>query len=166
MPKTLGPFHMANAREYEVQRTNNFEVQIVDVGGDTLTFAVESTNIPNISNPAIEIPHGNAKIKVAGPVEYEDLTIEVKDFIIADTEKIINDWQRQVYDPVTDAIGFAADYKKTGYLYEFAPDGSNVRTWVLKGVWPNDVDYGQLSQDGGDKKMISMTLSVDKAYRE
>ena len=27
MPKTLGPYHMANNADYEAQRTNNFEVQ-------------------------------------------------------------------------------------------------------------------------------------------
>lgn len=163
MPKTLGPYHMAQNQQYEPQRTNHFEVQITDVGGDALTLAVSSTNLPTISVPATEVPHGNATIKVAGQVEFDDVSIEVKDFIGADVEGIIDSWQREVYDPVTDQIGLAVNYKRTGYLYQYAPDGSNIRTWTLDGVWPNSVEYGDMGYDGSDVKQISMTLSVDKA---
>lgn len=166
MPKTLGPYHMANNPDYEVQRTNNFEVQLVNVGGDDLTFAVRTANIPSISTPAVDLAYGNATVKVAGKVEFDDVTIEVRDFIGADVEKILNDWQKQVYDPETDRIGLAVNYKRLGYLYEYAPDGSSVRQWNLQGVWPNSIQYGDFDYDGGDAKSISMTLSVDKAYRE
>lgn len=167
MPKTLGPYHMSDREEYEVQRTNNFEVRITGVGqDDSLTFAVDSANLPSISTPAIELSYGNAKVKVAGQAEYDDVTIEVKDFIGADVEQIVRGWQRKVHNPDNDHIGMAVNYKKEATLDEYAPDGSHVRSWTLSGVWPNSVEYGDFSYDGGDKKTISMTLSVDKAFRE
>lgn len=166
MPKTLGPYHMANNESFEVQRNNNFEVQIVDVGGDDLTFAVESSSLPSISNNVVELQYGNATVKVAGKVEFDDVSVEVKDFIGADIEQVVKDWQKQVYNPEDDSIGLAINYKREAYLYEFAPDGSNERQWTLKGVWPSSIEFGDMSYDDDGAKMISMTLSVDKAIRE
>lgn len=165
MPRTLGPYHMADNENYEVQRTNNFEISIGEFSGDDFTFAVESANLPSISTPNIELAYGNAKVKVAGQAEFDDITVEVKDFIGADIEKQINEWQNKVYDPEDDSIGLAANYKKQGTLIEYGPSGENQREWTLQGIWPNSVEYGDFSYDGGDKKMISITLSVDKAYR-
>jgi sugar lactone lactonase YvrE len=71
-----------------------------------------------------------------------------------------------VYDAATDTIGWAADYKKTGIVYEFSPDGSVVRTWRLEGCWPSSVAFGEFSNDGADKKTITITVTYDKAFRE
>jgi len=164
MPITLGPMHLSNNRTYEIQRTNHFEVQISGLPID-VTLTVESFPLPNISTPAIELAHGNSKVKVAGQAEFEDGELVVKDAIGADIEKIIHNWHKQVYDPTTDRLGWAADYKKNATVYQYGPDGTYIRSWKLIGVWPSAVNYGEMSYDGSDKKTISITLSYDKAYR-
>lgn len=163
MPKTMNALHMSNTRAYEVQRTNNFEVQIVDVGGDDLTFAVTSSGLPNESNDAIELAYGNTKVKVAGAYTVDDITIEVRDFIGADIESIVRNWRRQVFNENTGGVGFADQYKKRGYIYLYSPEGSITRTWELEGIWPQSVTWGDLAYDGSDQRRISMNLAVDWA---
>lgn len=162
----LGADFLASNRDYEVQRTNNFQVQFNIDGAETLMFAVESFPLPTIANEPLELPHGNTRVKVAGQASFEGGDLVVKDFIVADTEKVIEQWRRKVYDPETDQIGWAADYKVTGYVYEFSPDGSVSRTWKLLGCWPSSVSYGELSNDGSDKKQITITITYDKAIRQ
>jgi hypothetical protein len=162
----LGADALSATRNYEVQRNNNFQVSFAGIeGAETLTLAVDSFALPTIANEPIELSHGNSKVKVAGGATFEGGDLVVKDFIIADTEKIVENWRKQVYNAETDAIGWAADYKKQGLVSEFSPDGTVERSWTLKGCWPSSVAYGEFSNDGADKKTITVTIAFDKAVR-
>ena len=158
----LGPLFMSQDYAFEVQRTNNFEV-ILQGFPKEFTLAVESAPSPVISNDPIELAYGNSKVKVAGQASFDDFDIQIKDFIDADLEMFLYQWRGQVYDPWTDRIGWAKDYKRNGFLHQYAPDGTCQRSWKLWGVWPTNYNGGDFQYDGGDKKLISMTLSVDKA---
>ena len=163
----FSPWHLAEDRNKEVQRDNHFEVQITDiVGGELLTLAVQSTNLPTITVPQVELPHGNGVVKVAGQPEFDDVTIEVKDFIGDDIEGKLYQWHNEVYNPYSDEIGMAVDYKKEGYLYQYAPNGDNRRTWNLRGLWPTSFESGDMNYEGSDQKLVTLTLSVDRARRE
>lgn len=162
-----GPMHMSTTRNYEVQRTNWFYVSI-ELGIDgfdsnDITLAVESVSLPAISNDPIELAYGNSKVKVAGQATFDDISLTVKDFIEADIEMALMKWRKQVYDPETDKMGWASQYKKDGTITQYGPDGSCLRKWKLQGIWPTTLDLGEMNYDGGDKKTITMTLSVDKA---
>jgi len=169
MPQIRQPFdamHMSNTTAYEVQRTNHFEVQLIDVGGTDLTLAVTSSSLPTITVDQIELSYGNSNVKVAGQVSYDDIDVEVKDFIEPDIQDIIEEWRKEVYDQETGDLGWAADYKREGILYIYSPSGDVKRTWKLKGVWPTSVNFGDLDYDGGDALQVSVTLSVDMAQLE
>lgn len=163
MPVSMGAMHMSNVKTYEIQRTNNFEL-VLEGFGDEFTLCVESCPLPTTSNDPIELAYGNAKVKVAGQAAFDDIELQVKDAIGADIEKKLSDWRKQVYDPETDKIGWAADYKRNGRIHQYAPDGTYQRSWRIIGVWPTNFNPGEMNYDGSDKKLISMTLSVDKAY--
>ena len=163
----MNAMHMSSNRNYEVQRSHNFELILSGVAGsDILALALESFPGAKQSTPAIELAYQNSKVKVAGQAQLEDFEMVVKDFIGADTERIVNDWHRAVYNPETGQTGFTADYKKNGTLYEYSPDGSVSRSWKIVGCWPNNVDYGSFDYNNSDKKTIELPLSVDQAYRE
>lgn len=164
--ETLGASHLASAG-FEVQRTNNFEIQ-VDMGSDAkqriLILAVVSGFLPNESNEVIALNYGNTQVTVAGAARPNNSgTLVVRDFIQEDIEQVIDQWRAKVYDKETDKIGFAADYKKSAVVTQYAPDGSLVRVWNMEGVWPSAVDYGQISYDNPGVKSISITLQYDKA---
>lgn len=158
----LGPMHMSANRTYEIQRTFHFEVVFEKISSD-VTLCVDSTGAMNTSIEPIELAYGNSKVKVAGQVTYEDFELVVKDAIVADIEAQLYAWFKEVYNVETDKMGWAYKYKRTGRLYQYAPDGSIARVWKLMGCWPTTFNTSEFSYDGSDKKTITMTISVDKA---
>lgn len=160
---SMGPMHMSNNRTYEIQRTNHFEVKFDGLTKD-FTLLVDSTTLSNITVEPVELAYGNSKVKVAGQASFEDQEIVIKDAVIADMEMKLYDWFRQVYDAESDKLGWASDYKRTGRLYQYAPDGSYVREWKLVGAWPTNFTTSEFTYDGADKKTVTLTISVDKAY--
>lgn len=164
---TLGSTHLEITRNHEVQRQNNFELVINDLANSReLTLACENAQIPSMDNDIVELDYGNNKASVAGKASTQDMSVSFKDFIGADVEKIIVDWRAKVYNPVDDAIGFAADYKKSARLIKWAPDGSVERVWIVKGMWPSAVTWGTLDHTSGEKVIIEVTFKVDRCYRE
>lgn len=162
--EVLGSSHLAS-QNFEVQRTNNFEIQVDNVSDQrTLTLAVVSGFLPNESNEVITLNYGNTKTTVAGVSNFNNSgTLVVRDFIQKDVEKLIDDWRSTVTNKTNDSIGFAYDYKKNATVTQCAPDGSYERVWKLYGVWPSAVDYGAVSYDSPGVKQISITLQYDKA---
>lgn len=159
----LGPMHMSATRNYEIQRTNHFEVVFDKISSD-VTLCVDSAGaVGSTTIEPVELAYGNSKVKVAGQVSYEDFELVVKDAIVADTEAKLYDWFREVYDVEKDKMGWAYKYKRTGRLYQYAPDGSLSRVWKLMGCWPTNFQTSEFTYDGSDKKTITMTISVDKA---
>lgn len=151
--------HLSSSKDYEVQRTNNFMVVINIDDANHLNLAVESFPLPTIGNEIIELYYGNTNVKVAGKRTKENGDVVIKDFIGADTEALIEKWRREIYNPITNENGWTVDYRKDGMLYEFSPDGSIARKWKLSGCNPRSVSYGELSNDGSDKKQITIGMS-------
>ncbi len=162
--ESLGASHLAS-QGFEVQRTNNFEIQIDNVSKvRPLILAVVSGFLPNESNEVISLNYGNTTITVAGKANANGSgSLVVRDLVQEDIEQVIDEWRKTVYDKETDAIGFAADYKKPAYVTQYAPDGTLLRVWNLEGVWPSAVDYGQVSYESPGVKTINITLQYDKA---
>ena len=111
----------------------------------------------------ITLNYNNTNVKVAGVANTEGGTVVVRDYLQKDVEKLIDDWRATVWNKTTDAIGFAARYKKQARIIQYAPDGTYERTWKIEGIWPSQVSYGDLSNNDGGVKEISITLQYDKA---
>lgn len=160
----LGASHL-NDPGWEIQRRNNFEISISGVGeaNNLLTLSIVSGSLPNESNNPIEIAYGNSVVKVAGTYTIQSGNLVIRDFLDKDMEKVVEDWRALVYNKDTRAVGFAADYKKTARITQFAPDGTRIRSWIVKGVWPSSVQYGEVSQSDNSLKEISVTLEYDEA---
>lgn len=164
MAEVLGASHLASAG-WEIQRRNNFEVYIEGVGESErlLTLSVAAASLPSEHNGVLEVQYGNTTIKVAGTYSIDAGSMTVRDIIQKDVENLIDEWRSTVYNKETDGVGFAADYKKQARIIQFAPDGSHERVWKVEGVWPSDVNYGQVAQDDNSLKTIELTLQYDKA---
>lgn len=156
---------LSNTREFEIQRANNFQVILEGFPWNVFPLAVENFSLPDLSNDIIELAYGNQKVKVAGVPTLGELSVTVKDFIEIDVENILLEWRQKVYNSKTGDIGWAADYKKNGSFYEYSPDWTVRRSWVLIGVWPSSITLGEFSYEDGSKRQITMQLQVDQAYR-
>ena len=164
MARTIGASHLASAG-WEIQRKNNFSLSIPGIGEneEVLTLAVVSAVLPTESNEVITLNYGNTNVKVAGTSNTEGGTMVVRDYLQKDVEQIIDNWRSQVWNKDTDAIGFAANYKKQARIVQYAPDGTYARTWKISGLWPSQVSYGDVSNNDGGAKEIQITLQYDKA---
>ena len=177
--KKLGAFHMIGDDDYEPQRSNNFEIHIygldnlvtIDQGikidsataQDCLTLSAVSVGQINTDVGILEVPYGNTKAKFAGLPSVSNSDIVYNDYIGKATERIIAAWHGLVFNPKTEKIGRASDYKKPAILIETAPDGTASRVWQLKGCWPTNVQYGAYDYNNGATRQITMTLAYDIA---
>jgi hypothetical protein len=152
---------------YQPQLTNHFKVTINDLAdSDQITLALKNFSLPEIDVGEVTIYHGNGKVHYAGMPELSGMnSMSVNDLITKDIEKIIVEWHKLIYDPETDIMGWAGDYKKEGEVSEFGPDGTNDRTWTVYGIWPKTVNFGSFDYSSADVKMIDLTLIYDRAWR-
>lgn len=157
--------HLGSTKRYQVQETMWYEVHIGGTSTD-LTFLTIGCTLPESSNPVVDVPFGNSTAKVAGKREYGSGQIQIYDAIVADVEKQLVEWQNQVYDQRTGAMGWVDEYKRDMSIVQYGPDGTYERTWTLEGVWPSTISYGEMSGQGADKKIIRITFEYDAAYRE
>jgi len=178
MPLKLGAYHMIGQDDWEPQRTNNFEIQFPNLGqlfsidqglalpgnaSDLLTLSVKSVTYPGTEIGKLTVSYGNNSINFAGKPSYDDVTIVVNDFIGIQTERILMGWSRLVYDPKTEIVGWASQYKRDGYLLEFSPDGKVVRRTQLRGCFPGNVSPGDFDNDDNSIRQISATFYCDVA---
>lgn len=177
--RTLGAYHMIGQDDFEPQRNNNFELRIYGLKGlktvdgeydidssvaeESLTLSTVSVGQINTNVGVLEIPYGNTKVKYAGLPEISTSDIVFNDYIGKSTERVIAAWHALVFNPKTEKIGRASDYKKPALLIETAPDGTRARVWELKGCWPSNVQYGGYDYNGGATRQITMTLTYDIA---
>ena len=60
-------------------------------------------------------------------------------------------------------MGRASVYKQQAYLLEFAPDGTQLKTWKLEGCWPGTMNFGSYSNDDNSVREITVTFYADVA---
>lgn len=178
MPLKLGAYHMIGQDDWEPQRTNNFEVQFPGLGqlfsidqnlalpgnaSDLLTLSVKSVDYPSTEISNLQVSYGNNSINFAGKPSYGNVQIVVNDFIGLQTERIIMAWSKLVYNPKNETVGWASQYKRDGYLFEYSPDGTVARKTQLRGCWPGTVSPGGFDNDNNSIREISVTFYVDVA---
>ena len=163
-PLTLGASHF-NSNQYEAQRVNNYEVIFPgDMFPEEFTLLAESFRMPEINMGSISLAYGNNDVKVAGKAETTDASLVIKDAILINAEKMIFKWFNSVYDATTDRVGWVEDYKKTLFVNQFGPDGTFTRQWKCIGCWPKQVSSTEYNAAQSDKRMITISVSIDKAF--
>lgn len=178
MPLKLGAYHMIGQDDWEPQRTNNFELIIPNLGqlysidsglampgnaSDLLTLSVKSVSSPGTNIDALKVSYGNNSINFAGKPSYDDVEVVVNDFIGIQTERILMAWSKLVYNPKTEEIGFASNYKRDAYLMEYAPNGQFVRKIQCRGTFPGTIKPGNFDNDDNSIRQITATFYVDVA---
>lgn len=169
LPKLFAGF-MSTDPAYEVQRTNNFRIDInltafgAEIG--QIGLACDTSGLPNSSTDPLEVHYGNSLVKVAGKTTFDDITVAVKDFIEKDIEEILVKWRYAVYNPDTGRVGWAKNYKREARITLYSPNGTRERTWIAEGVWPTSLDLGDFDYSSADLRKINMTLAVDNARIE
>lgn len=149
----------------EPQRTNNGFIKFdnLPAAAAPIELAVVAFPLPAQGNGTIMVPHLNEDRKYAGKPTFENITLQIIDFVQNDVAGAVFAWRRQVYNPLNGKIGFAVNYKKTATLYTVGPNGLWQRSWKLIGVWPSAFDPGAIDMNADGDVRISLVLEVDKA---
>lgn len=173
-----GASHFAQRSEFEVQRTNHFEVVLnlsnildgdpnAEGASEHIRLSTKSIGTPKVSAEPISLKHGNDTVKVAAAPTYEDLQLTVHDTLGKDQVALMQAWFNKVFDRKTKLMGRVGAYKTNGILYMYAPDGSVVRKWELEGVWPKGFGMGaEFSYDSSETMTITVDLSVDRYFED
>jgi hypothetical protein len=146
----------------DVRRSNNFVVGIEDVTEDTnLELVIQQAFLPQVSLSVLELRHGNDAKKLAGVATWTGGTISIIDTLSKTELDALLAWFKLTYDPATGKIGYSGDYKKNGYIAEYAADGSYERKWPVEGMWISSPDFGKLDSSTNDLKQISFVIEID-----
>ena len=174
-----GTYHMVGKDAWEPQRVNNFEVviegldKLVYAGPDKephklgsvaerIMLSVDSFSAPTIEIAQITTQYANNSIKWAGKPEFPNSTLVINDYIGMRVEQLLAAWFKCAYNFETECVGLARNYKKTAYLIEYAPDGSEARTWRLDGCWLASFQLGDWNQAGNEQRKLNATLVYDR----
>ena len=170
---------MVGKDAWEPQRVNNFEVviegldKLVYAGPDKephklgsvaerIMLSVDSFSAPTIEIAQITTQYANNSIKWAGKPEFPNSTLVINDYIGMRVEQLLAAWFKCAYNFETECVGLARNYKKTAYLIEYAPDGSEARTWRLDGCWLASFQLGDWNQAGNEQRKLNATLVYDR----
>lgn len=151
----------------DVRRTNNFIVTIEGVTtadneeDNNLELIIKQAFIPSVSLNVLELRHGNDAKKFAGVATWTGGQLTVIDVLSPKELQAVLAWFKQTYDWKTGNIGVANDYKKTGYITEYASNGKFVRTWEIEGMWISELNMGELDASSGEMKQVTMTIQID-----
>jgi len=133
------------------------------VSGEKLQFMCKSSLIPSSQVNKVEVDYMGRKIKLAGTrPEFEDWTVTIindEDFAIRnDLEKWMNLMNGHIDNQ---QLVSPNDYKADGTVTQLSKDGSKLREYKFKGIFPTDIAQIDLSWDSEDIEEFEVTFSVD-----
>lgn len=171
MPILLNADHIAGSNgKFEPQRAYNFTLRVLPPGAtiDTerlLAMSVVSYPFPERQTERIAIDFVNEVRWVAGKTQFSEESLVVRDWVDQDIAKVIEAWANKVYDPSTGAQGWAKHYKVDADLILFAPDGTEERTWLLKGIWPRQPRFGEGDMTQSRDNRITVVFCIDRVLK-
>ena len=154
---------------FEPQRTNNFTIQFIPPAAagvanaqDIIALTLKSFPMPKETSEEIDVWFGNEKRSVTGRTTWDNETLVANDYVDTTIADVMVAWRKQCYDPATGKVGWARNYKISGDVLMFGPDGTTIRTWELRGLWPKEVQYGKGTMERAEHNTIEVVFKVDK----
>jgi hypothetical protein len=146
----------------DVRRNNNFIVTINGVSDDNdLELVIQKAFLPSVSLNVLDLRHGNDSKKFAGVATWNGGQMSIIDTLSKDELNAVLAWFKSTYDWTNAAVGVAKDYKKTGFITEYAADGKFTRQWKVEGMWISNIDLGALDASSGELKEVALTIEID-----
>lgn len=146
----------------DVRRNNNFIVTINEVSdGTDLELVITQAFLPSVSLNVLDLRHGNDSKKFAGVATWNGGQINIWDTLSKEELDAVLTWFKKTYNWTNGAVGVAKDYKKSGFITEYAADGKYIRQWKVEGMWISNIDLGALDASSGEMKQVSLTVEID-----
>ena len=152
-----------------------FRVTLENFGitGNTteLTKQVIDATRPNIQFDPIVLDVYNSKINMAGKHTWQPVTINLRDDINGNVQKLVGEQLQKQFDFFEQASAATGqDYKFTQRIEIL--DGGNgantpqvLETWELYGCYLNQVDYGSMSYSTNEPMTVALNITYDNAIQ-
>jgi hypothetical protein len=125
------------------------------------SFLVTSANRPSVSINDTKIDYINSYRRVAGKLEFGDLSIKLHDPIAPSGAQQMMEWIRTHYESVSGRAGYADFYKRDIQLKMLDPIGTVVELWDIKGAFLTSINFNSLDYGSDDIMMIDATIKYD-----
>lgn len=143
----------------EPVRKNTWEVMIPALG--PVHLYAQKVKLPGMEVEQLKVRHFNAETKLAGKVEFTDVSLTIRDVVDPDMAGAIELWQKRVFNRDTKQLGYASAYKEMGFCYLYDSMGGIIRTYEMQGLWPKKSDPGERDYNSAEGIEIVLDLSCD-----
>jgi len=122
---------------------------------------VKLASRPNLTIDETEINFLNGKTWIPGKASWETITVTYYD-VATKKNKPLWDWLATVYN-FQDNLGLHQGSNRQAYagkavLQLYDGSGGVLEEWVLKNVWPQAIQFGDLAYDSSEECTIELTL--------
>lgn len=162
MAETLSVTEMI-PNKFEPKRKNRwiFAIEGIDA------FLMKTAKRPDATIGEKKIQWINSYRRVAGNLEWGDISVTLYDAISPSGSQQVMEWIRTHAESVSGRAGYADFYKRDCQIKLLDPVGTVVELWDIKGAQINTVQFGDLSYDGdGEIVEISMNLKFDNCVMQ
>lgn len=128
---------------------------------------------PSLNFKEIEVQHLNETVYFPGKPDWKPITLTLFDLKEVAFANPIFSWLKEVYDVCSNEISedraiwkapAPGAFKRDGTLKMFDGCGNVMEEWVFKNMWPNNVEWGDLSMDNSEYITVELTLRYDRAW--
>ena len=145
----------------DVNRTNTYTLETAMIS-EAEELAVKSVSgLFNYSVDVDQLNVGNRPEKIAGKPALQPITLILHDTVSTDIAATLNGWFNLVYDIKGNFVGHPSDYKASGKLIQYNPQGEQVRTWDLFGLWPSAVGFASDFDSDSDSDFVEFTATIE-----
>ncbi len=151
------------ARNCLFKVTFDYPAGVSAISGEKLQFLCKASQIPASTINKLEVDYMGRKVKLAGNrPEFADWTVTVindEDFAIRND---LENWMNLMNGHIdnTQRVN-PLDYKTTGKVTQLSKDGSKLREYNFKGIFPTEIAQIDLSWDSEELEEFEVTFSVD-----
>jgi hypothetical protein len=144
---------------FEVQITN----PILPVADFRVPFMVKAAQIPASNLGSYEVPYFGRKVKYAGDRTFEDWTVTVindEDFAIRNA---MESWSNAINSHSTNLRALPQNYKSDGQVIQFGKDGTPIRQYTFRGMFPLNIASIDLNWETTDTiEEFTVTFQYDE----
>ena len=127
------------------------------------SYLIKKVARPSVSMNTITLDHINVKRKIKGKATWNPVSCDLYDPVTPSGAQSVMEWVRLSHESVTGRDGYSDFYKKDIYIQTLGPVGDVVEEWILKGVYCQSANFGDMDWTSDTPANINMTIVMDYA---
>lgn len=144
---------------FEPMVTNRFIFYIDGIPA----YMIRKADAPGITLNEIKLDHINVYRKIKGKAEWRDITLSLYSPISPSGQQAVMEWVRLHHESVTGRDGYSDFYKKDVNLNIIGPVADIVSSWVIKGAFIKEANFGNYDFSTSEAVELTLTLGMDYA---